>query len=176
MSGGVLIFSLKGNPRGKGRPRFTAKKGFVQTFTDSETRDYEKAVGVAAREAMAGRPPFSGPLAVSIRFRMPIPVSATKRVKAAMAAGEIAPTGRPDVDNMAKAILDGMAIDEALAKRLRKAGKDVGPAQIVFKNDAQITRLFVVKAYHDRPGVDIRVEAFAPQTEEFDECDGDPNT
>jgi Holliday junction resolvase RusA-like endonuclease len=60
------------------------------------------------------------------------------------AFGDIAHTSVPDKDNMTKAIYDALN-------------------KIVWKDDAQITRGFQTKIYHPTPGVDIRVEAYAPQ-------------
>jgi Holliday junction resolvase RusA-like endonuclease len=169
----ILSFSMAGEPRGKGRPRFSQKHGFVQTFTDSATRKYEASISEIAREAMRGRPPFTGPVGVSMRFRMPVPKSITKAVRAGMLAGEIAPAVSPDIDNLVKAVLDAMAVDAAVLARIRKTARaareldlpapDKSPARIVFVNDWQITRLVVSKIYAAAPGVDVRVEAFAPQ-------------
>jgi Holliday junction resolvase RusA-like endonuclease len=139
-----LTFSMAGAPRGQGRPRATARSGFASVYKDPKSRKYELSVAAVARGVMAGRPPLEGPLSVSLRFRMPIPKSETKRVKAAMAAGEIAPTTKPDLSNLMKAIEDGMNT-------------------IVFADDSQIVRSFVTKIYAEQPGVDVRVEAFAPQ-------------
>jgi Holliday junction resolvase RusA-like endonuclease len=152
----ALVFSMNGEPRGKGRPRATVRGGYASVYTDAQTRKYEASVTAIAREKMAGRSPFEGPLSVSLRFRMPIPKSATKRVRAGMAAGEIAHCGRPDVDNLAKAVLDAIGEDAAAKKK----GLD---ARVVFANDSQIVRLFASKIYAEIPGVDVRVEAFQPQ-------------
>lgn len=140
----ALVFSMAGSPRGQGRPRATARGGFATIYKDDKSRKYELSVARVAAVAMAGRAPLEGPLSVSLRFRMPIPASAPKRTKAAMAAGEIAPTTKPDLSNLMKAIEDGMN-------------------RVVFSDDSQIVRSFVTKVYSDRPGVDVRVEAFAPQ-------------
>lgn len=140
----VLAFSLNGEPRGQGRPRATARGGYASIYKDPKSRKYEASVRAVALAQMAGAQPLEGPLSVSIRFRMPIPKSATKRAKAAMASGEVAHTGRPDLDNLAKAIFDGLN----------------GAA---FGDDAQIVRTFLSKIYAEQPGVDIRVEAYAPQ-------------
>jgi Holliday junction resolvase RusA-like endonuclease len=140
----VLVISLNGEPRGKGRPRTAVRGGFARIYTDEKTRKYEASVKRAALAAMKGADPLEGPLSVALRFRMPIPKSASKRVKTGMAAGEIAHTGRSDLDNMVKAILD--ALNGA-----------------VFCDDAQIVRLFAQKLYAEMPGVDLRVEAFQPQ-------------
>jgi Holliday junction resolvase len=140
----VLAFSMSGEPRGKGRPRVDTRGAFPRIHTDGKTARYERSVRKIAQAAMKGRAPLEGPVSVSLRFRMPIPKSATKRVRTAMAAGEIAHTGRPDLDNMAKAIFDALN-------------------KVVFADDAQVVRSFVTKIYAEQPGVDVRVEAFAPQ-------------
>lgn len=140
----VLAFSMNGEPRGQGRPRATARGGYASIYKDPKSRRYEASVRSVAQAQMNGREPLDGPLSVSLRFRMPIPKSASKRDKTAMAAGEIAHCGRPDLDNLAKAIFDGMN-------------------GAVFRDDAQIVRTFLQKIYAEQPGVDVRVEAYAPQ-------------
>jgi Holliday junction resolvase RusA-like endonuclease len=158
----VLAFSMSGEPRGKGRPRVDTRGAFPRMHTDSKTIKYEASITREARAQMAGREPLEGPLSVSLRFRMPIPKSAAKRAKAAMAAGEIAHCGPPDVDNLAKAVLDGIATD-ALMRRKAKTVEERQAARVVFRNDSQIVRLFVTKIYAEQPGVDVRIEAFQPQ-------------
>jgi Holliday junction resolvase RusA-like endonuclease len=140
----VIAFSMNGEPRGKGRPRATVRAGFARVYTDAATRKYEASVRAVAQKAMAGRDPLEGPLSLSLRFRMPIPKSATKRAKAGMASGEIAHCSRPDLDNCQKALMDAMN-------------------GVVFCDDGQVVRAFTTKLYAEQPGVDVRVEAFAPQ-------------
>lgn len=139
-----LVFSMTGAPRGQGRPRAAARGGFARVYKDPKSRKYEASVEALAGRAMRGHPPFTGALSVSLRFRMPIPKSATKAARAAMAAGEVAHVGKPDIDNLQKAIFDGMN-------------------GVVFGDDAQVTRAFCTKIYSDTPGVDVRVEALEPQ-------------
>jgi len=140
----VLTYSMSGLPRGQGRPRATARGGFASVYKASADRKYEQSVAKVAAAAMAGRDPMEGPLSVSLRFRMAIPKSATKRVKASMAAGEIPPCTKPDLSNLVKAIEDAMN-------------------GIVYVDDCQIVRAFQTKIYAEQPGVDVRVEAFQPQ-------------
>lgn len=162
MDDGIIRFSMSGEPRGKGRPRVFVQGGRSIATTDPKTRAYESSVTDLARRAMRGRSPFDGPLSVSIRFRMPIPASSSKRERLAMASGETPHTGRPDVDNMTKAILDGMGEDADLKALNKRRGLD-RDARVVFHNDSQIVRLFVEKLYATNPGVDVRVECLAPQ-------------
>lgn len=141
----VLTFSLSGLPRGQGRPRTTARRGFASVYKDPKSRRYEASVTAVARAVMGDQSPMQGPLSLSLRFRLPIPASASKKLRAAMAAGEIAPTTKPDLSNLQKAIEDGMN-------------------KVVFLDDSQIVRAFTTKVYALIPGVDVRVEAFQPQT------------
>jgi Holliday junction resolvase RusA-like endonuclease len=147
-SDNILSLNLNGAPKGWSRAGHrivkSGKRLFVQTYTPPPMRRYQDSIRKAAQAAMGEHALLTGPLSVSLRFRMPIPKSGTKAVRAAMAAGEIAHTSVPDKDNMTKAIYDALN-------------------KIVWRDDAQIARGFQTKIYHPTPGVDIRVEAFAPQ-------------
>jgi Holliday junction resolvase RusA-like endonuclease len=140
----VVAFSMAGEPRGQGRPRATARGGFASVYKDPKSRKYEQSVAAVARAAMGERAPLEGPLSLSLRFRMPIPKSYSKGVRASMASGETAPVSKPDLSNLVKAIEDGMNT-------------------IVFVDDSQIVRSFQTKIYAEQPGVDVRVEAYQPQ-------------
>lgn len=138
----VVAFSMSGVPRPQGRPRTRVVQGrFATIYKDPVDRDYEKAIAEIARAAMGDMPPLTGPLSLTARFRMPIPKSDTKALRAAKAVGEVAHTQRPDCSNVLKACEDAMN-------------------GVVFADDCQITRLFVTKLYSDRPGIDIRVEGY----------------
>lgn len=141
-----LVFSLSGEPRGKGRPRATVRAGFARMYTDAATRKYEASIGIAAARVMAGRAPLEGPLSVSLRVRLAPPKSMTKRQRAAVLSGEAAYFGRIDCDNAAKAVLDGCN-------------------GIVWRDDVQITRLFITKIAAETAGIDARIEALQPQVD-----------
>ena len=156
-----ISFSMAGEPRGKGRPRVDTRAGFPRVHTDDKTIKYERSVSAVTRAAMAGRPPLIGPIALALRFRMPIPASATKRAKAAMASGETPHISKCDLDNMVKAVLDGMAAEVIPANKRKGTPKRREP--IAFVDDCQIVRLVATKVYSEKPGVDVLIEAFAPQ-------------
>lgn len=140
----LLTYSMNGLPRGQGRPRATARRGFATVYKASADRTYESSVRRVAEAAMSGRPPFEGPLILSVRFRLPIPKSATKRTRSAMAAGLIAPTTKPDLSNALKAIEDAMN-------------------RVVFIDDAQVVRGVQEKIYAEVPGVDVILLPWTPQ-------------
>lgn len=93
------VFEVDGQPLGKGRPRFT-RAGRV--YTPERTRIYEAQIAAVA--LIAGVPVFERGEAVEVdvwaRFARP------KRMPRAL----IRPShvARPDADNIAKAILDGI--------------------------------------------------------------------
>ena len=99
-----VAFIIPGPPVGKGRPRMAAGR----MYTPAKTANYEGLVAHEAAVAMAGRPLLEGACSCSIQIVLPIPASWSKKKQAAALAGEIYPTVKPDVDNVIKAIFDGM--------------------------------------------------------------------
>lgn len=140
----VLAFSMNGDPRAKGRPKGTAKRGFVRFYTDDKTRTYEASIASIAREMMAGRAPFVGPISFSMKIRLPVPKSMSKRQRARVLSGEEAYFGTIDWDNAAKSVNDAFN-------------------GVVWVDDIQVTRAFVTKTASEVGGLDIRVEAYQPQ-------------
>lgn len=82
-----LTFWIEGKPAPKGRPRTFVQHGRVYTRTPDRTKAWEQRVGIFARAASRGVV-LLGPLAVAVDVH---------------GAPKLA-----DLDNLAKAILDGM--------------------------------------------------------------------
>lgn len=121
----VIKVWIPGPPRGKGRARtstITGKDGQVRMatgkngkprpvlihHTDRKTRDYEAHVRRLAVQAMDGRPPLQGPVNLALVFVMPIPRSWPQWKRDMALRREIAPTTKPDADNMQKAVKDAL--------------------------------------------------------------------
>lgn len=101
-----FVFEVPGEPRGKGRPRFT-RDGHV--YTDSETVSYEKKILAYYRQQLKDfRWPDSAFVSIGVTAVYPIPKSATKASLAAIQAGRILPKRKPDIDNVIKAVLDAL--------------------------------------------------------------------
>lgn len=116
-------FIVPGAPVGKGRPRATAVGGRPRLYTPAKTREYEARVAVAAREALGGAT-YDGPVGVLVSA-----VFARPQRLAKDARDTVAHTGRPDLDNVVKAVVDGLAAhwgDDAQVCELR-ASKVYGP-------------------------------------------------
>lgn len=133
-----VSFVIHGEPRGKGRPRIGVVRGHARAFTDQKTRDYEDQVRAAAQAVMANQDQLEGAVWVRINVFMRIPASASKKKQAAMRDGAIRPCKTPDLDNVAKAILDGIN-------------------GVVFKDDKQVCGIGCTKFYSDHPRVDVTV-------------------
>jgi Holliday junction resolvase RusA-like endonuclease len=129
-----VIFTIRGEPRGKGRPRFT-KTGRV--YTPTETAQYESLVGLSYRNSARGYK-FTSPVRVTIKaFHKPPKKS--KKVTEDMLNGRILPTKKPDLDNIAKIILDGLN-------------------KVAWDDDTQVIEMMVTKRYSEEPLVAVIVE------------------
>lgn len=124
-------FTVPGTPVPKGRPRVT-KTGHA--YTPRRTHDYERHVVECYEQALPGDEPIPAgvPVVVDIRCMMPRPKSMTKAQRQ-----HAEHTKKPDVDNLAKGILD------ALNGR-------------AWADDSQIAALMIIKRYGDEPGVRVR--------------------
>lgn len=134
----IAAFTIPGIPVPKGRPRISVRGGFARAYTPEKTVSFENRVGHAGHEAMYGRPPVEGPLTLIVGVVLPIPVSWSGKKTASALSGAIRPCGRPDVDNFAKAVLDGLN-------------------GIVWRDDAQVVSLTATKAYGRTPCVEVQV-------------------
>ena len=133
-----ITFTVPGEPRGKGRPRFNKETG--NTFTDSETRAYEKKIAAYYRKAHgAFRWPDTAFISVEVTAYLPIPKSATKAQMAGMEEKRILPSRKPDVDNIEKAVLDALN-------------------GVAYKEDARVCRTSCAKFYGAEPRVEITMK------------------
>ena len=136
----VIRFAVGCDPRGQGRPEL-ARKPFPHMHKAAADTYFEDNLREIAVEVMAGRAPLTGPISLSLRFRLRVPKSASKKLRAAYLSGEQAYLGAYDTSNMVKSVEDAMN-------------------KVVFVDDKQITRLWATKVAHERPGIDVRVESF----------------
>ncbi len=122
-------------PVPKGRPRFRAFRGRVHTFTPAKTAKYEKEIADYYKHISCNfKFDRDQPICISIAFGMPIPKSAPKSRRQAMTEGILRHIKKPDVDNLAKAVLDALN-------------------GIAWEDDSQIVRLTAWKEYSTEPYV-----------------------
>lgn len=139
---GDIVIVVPGPPAAKGRGRATTVNGHARVFTPAKTRTREGIVAALAMDAMRGRPPLPGPVAMTVEATMPIPRSWSKRRQAEALSGRLLPTGKPDATNLGKLIEDGLN-------------------GIAYRDDAQIVDLRVTKAYGDEPGTVVTIREVA---------------
>lgn len=143
-----IRFRVVGLPKPQRRPSawFNKHTGRAAVY-DPKTADGWKGQVVLAGDAVRPQTCLEGPLAVELHFRLPRARGHFRTGKNAHLLSDRAPvrhTARPDVDNLAKAVLDAL-------KNARW-----------YADDAQIVELLVTKVYEHAAGpsgldVEIRV-------------------
>lgn len=141
----TIKFDVPGPPQGKGRPRARNAGGFVQMYTPPKTREYEAWIAACYRRA-AGDAKLLPPIRLEIVARMPIPKSYPKARRRECILGLLPHTGKPDVDNIAKAVADALN-------------------GVAYADDTQITTMAVTKRYGEPVGLLVRLRGEATPTE-----------
>ena len=134
----VLLFNVEITPVAKGRARYARRGNFVSTYTPKKTKDYETVIREQAVLFMGEEKTLETPVSVSIEFSMPMPKSTAKKLLEAHLNGSIRHTKKPDLDNLAKAVLDAMN-------------------GVVFLDDSQIVKLTLSKRYSKLGNIQIFV-------------------
>jgi Holliday junction resolvase RusA-like endonuclease len=136
----MITFEIPGDPRGKGRPKFARRGAFTTTYTDDKTAAYENLVALAARDVMQrqGQALMEGPVSVLVYCGFRVPASTAKSRVGQMLQHLILPLKKPDADNVAKAVLDGLN-------------------GVAYLDDTQVTDLTVIRRFDERPRVVVRL-------------------
>lgn len=101
-----VAFKVYGKPQGKDRPRFRNAGRFVQVYTPKETLEYERRIADAYLKA--GGQKLDLPVMITVIQQFAVPKSATKADRKAMLELHLVPNCKPDIDNVLKAVLDGL--------------------------------------------------------------------
>ena len=133
-----IMFTVYGHPVAKGRPRFSTRGKFPVAYTPEKTKSYETEVGMMAKAAMGASEALEGALEAFIYVTFPVPASYSKKRTEACLNDIEKHTKRPDLDNVIKAVIDGMD-------------------KIVFFNDSQITSIHSTKVYGKVAKVEVMV-------------------
>ena len=138
--GAVLTFRLNCVPTAQARPRHMRTKSGISIAYKSERQVANEATLEALLAQFAPEKPLGGGLGLLFTAVLPVPASAGKRTREAMLDGEIGPTVKPDLDNLAKQLKDCMT-------RLR-----------FWNDDRQVVRLECEKIYGEEPCWMVAVE------------------
>ena len=146
-------FTVYGEPKAKGRPRFRRVGNYVQTYTPTETANYENLVRMVYREEY---PNFTFapdvPLGMRADIYLPIPKSVSKKKREQMIAGAIRPLKKPDTSNVLKSIEDGLN-------------------KVAYADDTQIVCTIANRYYSDVPRVVVQIWEMADFKSEVLKCD-----
>lgn len=139
-----IHFYAAGLPKGQPRPKAFSRGGIASVYDPGTAEGWKGQVALAARPFIGAIPKDHGPLYLRLDFYMPRPNS---HHRAGKAENEVKPTapkfhaGKPDADNLAKAIMDALT-------------------QIsIWRDDATVVELRVRKFYYtgNVPGCFIEI-------------------
>lgn len=133
-----LTIKVPGQPQGKGRARFARHGAFVRAYTPEKTVAYEGLIALAGQKVMEGRERFVGPVELKIHAVFQMPKAWSKKRKLGALLHPEWHTGKPDGDNILKAVGDGLNA-------------------IVWNDDSQIALCSISKAYGETPGLTVMV-------------------
>ena len=138
-------FTVPGEPKGKGRPKFSKVGDYVKTRTPEDTVIYENLIKVMFQKA-CGNVRFADDemLGMDINAYYSIPKSASKKKIEMMRKG-LRPTKKPDMDNVLKVYADSLN-------------------KVLYRDDTQIVDAHVRKFYSDTPRVEVNVYKIAERS------------
>lgn len=133
-----MIFEITGEPMGKQRPKFSRAGNFVRTYTPKETVNYEQWVKMCYKQA-GGQHLGTGPIGIKVNVFYKIPKSFSKKKRQQALDRQIAPTVKPDCDNVLKIICDSLN-------------------GIAYADDKQIVFAIITKYYAEQPSVLVDID------------------
>ena len=132
-------FEVLGEIVGKERPRVNMYT--YRVYTPNKTKDYEFLVQQYFRMKYPKYETLKGRISINIIAYLKIPQSTSKTKIQEMLENKISPTKKPDVDNIAKSILDAMN-------------------GLVFEDDNQVSKISVEKRFALEEKAVIEVEEY----------------
>lgn len=143
----IREFTVPGEPKGKGRPRFNPNAPNARPRTPEETLVYENLIGWEYRRQCKGCFPEKTPITMQIIAYYSIPASISNRKRKLMECGELRPTKKPDIDNVVKVYADALN-------------------HLAYHDDAQIVEISCEKHYSSEPRVEVRISSCDEEKEE----------
>lgn len=137
----MVEFTIPGKPQGKARARtvYNPRINRSVSYTPDNTVLYENLIKTLYLEKYPGEC-FSKGEALHIRIQVYYepPKSISKKKREEMLAGNLLPCKKPDIDNIAKAVLDALN-------------------GVAYGDDNQVTALEVSKYYAAQAHVDVTI-------------------
>ena len=135
----IYEFEVPGKITGKGRPRVNTTTAIA--YTPAKTKEYEELVKQYFIIKYRRINPLEGRIKINITAYFSVPKNTSKKQEENMLNNTISPTKKPDIDNIAKIILDALN-------------------KLAFKDDNQITKLEIEKKYGTEEKISVKVEGY----------------
>lgn len=140
-----IKFKIPGPAKAKERPRarvmYSHGKPIAQIYTPKNTQGYEANIR-ACFARQIGDVRLAAPIRATILVIHSVPKSYPKRRREDCLMGAVPHTGKPDLDNIAKVVLDALN-------------------GVAYDDDAQVTELLIRKQYGPEPCVWVRLQGDA---------------
>ena len=112
----TITFDVEGNPKGQPRPRAFSRGGHARVYDPGTAEGWKSCIALAARPHLPSTP-IAGAVSVDLAFWFARPKGHTGK-KGLKPSAPPDHTQKPDLDNLAKAVLDclteiGMWVDDA---------------------------------------------------------------
>lgn len=133
-----IKFHVPGPVVGKQRARLTTINGSPRMHSTKKTIAYEGSIAFYAEQTMNGRALIDSPCQCNILIGVQVPQSFSKKRREMALQGLIAPTSKPDLDNVVKSAMDGMN-------------------GIVWTDDSRCVTLIAKKRFREAPGLWVTV-------------------
>lgn len=135
----TITFDVPLIPTAKGRAKVAMIGKHARMYTPAKTvRAEQEFVALAA--PYAPETPIDAPIRVRLVFTLPMPVSFPAWKHEAAKRGIVRPEGAPDVDNLAKLVMDA----------LNRSGR-------WWRDDSHVVSLMAEKFYGERPGTRVEL-------------------
>ena len=137
----MIHFKIEGRPQPQGRPRAVRMGAGVRMYDPPKSKAYKQMVAAKVRSYMKinGIQTITAPIAVHLNFYFTPPKSYSKKRIQAIESKEELFTKHLDLDNLVKAVTDGMN-------------------GVMYKDDSQIIGLTAGKHYGKKDYVDVKVQ------------------
>ena len=135
----IYEFEVEGKIVGKERPRVNMYTGMV--YTPNKTKDYEFLIQQSFKIQNPSFTMLEGRVSIEIIAYMSIPKNTSKVKTQAMIENKISPTKKPDIDNIAKSVLDAMN-------------------KFVFKDDNQVSKILIEKRFGEKEKVYVKIAEY----------------
>lgn len=138
----MISFFVKGDPKGQPRPRAFARGGHAGVYDPGTADAWKMEIRASASSVPAGEKRKDRPVDLIMTFYFRRPKNDYKKDGSLKPSAPTYHTIRPDVDNLAKAVMDAMT----------HCG--------FWKDDSQVIRLEVIKRWAQgnlEPGVNVEL-------------------